>query len=680
MNYETQIDQNDCMIHVFRHYSRAYLGKDIEYETLKQSVAISKQGTNLATFKKLAQKHNIKIDYYQVNFNSLLMIEKGEYPFGIVIKDGANKHIVLLEKHKATGFVAYNPKLGKVLLDKEELQKKFDGILVNFSPIQEIKSSFYMNEQNKIRFKLQSYFWPKVLYFITLLVELLAVASVPFISKFILSNVIPFKLVDHLIITGLLFLWVSFLNFVFKILYNNYLNKYITYWVSSDLKTVLEYMEYKNIYVLKHLSTLEIKNRLLALYRFLLHKTVFRLLLGFNIITIGFAGYLISQINVLLLIGLSIYVGIILFISLYMMLFQKDHSGKVLDQQLSLDQTFDNLINIIKDNNDVVLRTNYFNKWVSEYKDHVNYSFKYTNHNNAISQLGDFIEQFFSYIFFVIGSIQIWNAKMEIIDLIFFMTAASLFTKPIKSLIPMAQAYEQHRIDNRMLNIFSFDKHYYVNEPHNFRELKIQDLVYETGDENNFKFVIKDFKIFQNLHLVGENGAGKSTFCKLISGIIQPKSGLIVNELNTKLDIYQNTNLKKQILYLDNNEVDLKISVLEYLSIANIDEFDSKIKQYGFNAILSKANLQVFHNTLISNLSKGQLQLIKLLKIILNDYKIIILDEVFENLDPVIYLLVKEKLTDVVLNTIVIEISHNKRYLVEVGSEININQILSKIF
>lgn len=134
--------------------------------------------------------------------------------------------------------------------------------------------------------------------------------------------------------------------------------------------------------------------------------------------------------------------------------------------------------------------------------------------------------------------------------------------------------------------------------------------------------------------LVGNNGAGKTTFFQLILDLIRASSGrVIINDT----DVAESEEWKSSVgSYLDEHMLLPFLSPNEY--------FDTLKKIYG----LSDGDLDhhldrfspLFNNEIIDktkylrNLSKGNLKKVGIAAAFLGNPEIIVLDEPFENLDP----------------------------------------------
>jgi len=158
---------------------------------------------------------------------------------------------------------------------------------------------------------------------------------------------------------------------------------------------------------------------------------------------------------------------------------------------------------------------------------------------------------------------------------------------------------------------------------------------------NNLSFFRDDNLIFENLNLSlgngqitqirGKNGSGKTTFLKVILNLLSSKTGEIFWEgQNINKNIF---NFYNQITYIaDHNTSSRKLSVLDNinfwkgLSSSNLSNDETLL-------LLETFNLKKYLNTETMYLSSGEIKKLELLRLILEQKKIWILDEPYNHLD-----------------------------------------------
>lgn len=133
--------------------------------------------------------------------------------------------------------------------------------------------------------------------------------------------------------------------------------------------------------------------------------------------------------------------------------------------------------------------------------------------------------------------------------------------------------------------------------------------------------------------LVGENGAGKSTFMKILSGAYIPDSGdiNILGENYTKLNPNLSKSLGISIIYQENDLVQ-NMSIAENIFIGN--EIKKNVFFYDIKTAINKTSqfikeLGIKLNPLdkVADISVADKQFVKILKALVTNPKILIMDE-----------------------------------------------------
>ena len=164
---------------------------------------------------------------------------------------------------------------------------------------------------------------------------------------------------------------------------------------------------------------------------------------------------------------------------------------------------------------------------------------------------------------------------------------------------------------------------------------------------DNLSFTAQEGKIFG---LLGINGAGKTTTFRMIMGLLEPTSGNIT--LNDKKIDYSVTD--KIGFLTEERSLLLKLTVKEQaLFYGNLKGMKDKDILKRLDALLTKFyqkekdfDLEKFKNKKIKELSKGNQQKVQFILAILNDPKLLILDEPFSGLDPFNIELFKEEISN----------------------------------
>lgn len=145
---------------------------------------------------------------------------------------------------------------------------------------------------------------------------------------------------------------------------------------------------------------------------------------------------------------------------------------------------------------------------------------------------------------------------------------------------------------------------------------------------DNFSFNVKPGEIFG---LLGVNGAGKTTTFRMIMGLLEPTYGSIT--LDGKPIDYSVTD--KIGFLTEERSLLTKLTVLEQCEFYGaLKGMDKENIHKRLDYLLNKFEISDYKNKKIKELSKGNQQKIQFITAILNNPKLLILDEPFSGLDP----------------------------------------------
>ena len=176
----------------------------------------------------------------------------------------------------------------------------------------------------------------------------------------------------------------------------------------------------------------------------------------------------------------------------------------------------------------------------------------------------------------------------------------------------------------------------------------------------------------QTFGLVGNNGAGKTTFFNLLLDLIKPTTGKIINNeiqvnLSENWKPFTSAFIDESFLigYLTPEEYFYFIGELRGMNKADIQSFLNQFTEIFNDEILGKKKY-------LRDLSKGNQKKAGIVAALIGNPEVIILDEPFANLDPTTQIRLKKLLKEVTENknvTMLIS-SHDLGHVTEVCERI----------
>lgn len=169
--------------------------------------------------------------------------------------------------------------------------------------------------------------------------------------------------------------------------------------------------------------------------------------------------------------------------------------------------------------------------------------------------------------------------------------------------------------------------------------LNVKNISYSYGQHSPvFSNVSFNIKAGEILTLLGPNGVGKSTLINCLLGLTKPNTGQILLN-NRKLSTLNRRQIAQQIAYVPQDyHISTNLSVYDFLMTGRapfIGPFNTpgKRDQYIIQEYLQRFNLISIQRRAFSSLSGGQQQLITIIKALIQNPQILILDEPMAALD-----------------------------------------------
>ena len=169
--------------------------------------------------------------------------------------------------------------------------------------------------------------------------------------------------------------------------------------------------------------------------------------------------------------------------------------------------------------------------------------------------------------------------------------------------------------------------------------LKVENITKKYGENvavNNLSFTVDAGEIFG---LLCENGAGKTTTFRIIMGLIDANEGKVTLD-GKKIDYSETDNIgfvTEERSLLTKLTVQEQIEFYGTLKGLDKDTIDKRLDYW-----LEKFEITSYKNRKIKELSKGNQQKIQFISAIINEPKLLILDEPFTGLDPINVKLMKD--------------------------------------
>ena len=162
--------------------------------------------------------------------------------------------------------------------------------------------------------------------------------------------------------------------------------------------------------------------------------------------------------------------------------------------------------------------------------------------------------------------------------------------------------------------------------------LKVRELSHSFNGRpvfNDFKFNIASG---QSILLQGENGAGKTTVLKIVSGLLEPTSGIFAaeNQISTNYKEVRST-LRSQSIYLHQQPFLFDTSVENNLDYAtsSVNGLSDEQKM----SIVAELGIENLLSQNAANLSVGQKQRVAIVRSLFFNPRLLILDEPFTAVD-----------------------------------------------
>ena len=628
--YERQHGIKDCGVTCLYNIIKYYNG-NISMSKLRRLTKTNENGTNVYNIVNVSNSLGLKAEAYRCEFNDL---SKVKLPIIAHIKlDNKFDHFVILEKINNEKIIVQDPIRGKVVYDEISFKKEWTGSIITFDKM----NNLVKEKQNGAFINLKSYIflYKKILLFFLVLTILASLFSL--LNSFYLSSLYNQKNNYHIV----LFLFLLFS--VFKII-TDYIRNSIVFDFDNNFDSKLTNNIYKKILSLPlkyhHSRPVgDIMSRVndLSSIKEFINFVSFSLITDFLFVIIIFI--IIFFINKLLLLLLIIFALSYMFVYLLfrdkiysMSLILKEKNSEVnsylIESILGID-TIKNF-NIEKERK---LR------FKSKYNNLLKLNVKYNKFILSIELFQNFIMTI-SNVFILFVGIKLVNKGLLLFsNLIIINSLLIYFFISLKNII----YFDRILIDsknsyNRLEDLLDEEEDNNNKSNFNFNNnIEFKNVAYSCDSYNIFENLSFNIDKGDFVFVKGDSGVGKSTLFKILTKQINDYKGKVIID-NTNIKNLSLNDIRNNICFVSQNEIIFTDTILNNITLFKEvakKELEKVIRITGIDKFLKEKNISL--NFLLEenghNISGGERQRILLARALLQNKKILILDETTNGID-----------------------------------------------
>ncbi|MFP9131268.1 peptidase domain-containing ABC transporter [Niallia sp. BSM11] len=635
--YVEQMQQTECGLCCAAMILRYYKSYE-SLSSLRGILEVGRDGLKLNQVKKLLETKGFSSSAYRTTVEGLLHIESP------CILHWDDNHFVVLEKVTKKYFIIVDPAVGRKRFSYREVEDRFSGVIL--IPIPNEKFEPNKDKDNPIKFLTPHIKKNKGLFtiiFVLSLITYIATLLMPISIQILTDSVIQSKSISW----NLLFLFIGslILNFVATYSRGRYLIK-----VQSILEKDLQSTVFKHLLNIPY-KFFELRAKGDILYRLnsidvikdLLADKIIRGILDAGALIFIFAYMLYQSVTLAIVVFtlFTIYFIITFFLRNYLKelnLYEVIERSKLQKIQV---ETISSILGIKVSSSEGEILYQWskkLNDVIERFKNQGYVSNIYTTFNQISVNASPIIV-------LIISMNLLINNYTSIGETIAFYTITTMFFSYASSFFQVWNSFwiASNTIE-RLKDITDVPEENINLGKEKLLltgsiELENVSFSYTSNEED---LVLSDIsmsiKSGQKVAIVGESGSGKSTLAKLLIGLYEPTKGALYYD-GEQISNINKRSLRKQMAIVPQEIQLLNKSIYENITMGNLQASMDEVKKAAEVAQISNTieSLPMKYNTLVSdmgmNFSGGQRQRIALAKSIINNHKVVILDEATSSLD-----------------------------------------------
>ena len=660
-----QRDVKDCGVCCLQSIIKYYNGY-VPIEKIRLDTYTSMQGVSVYHLLKAAEKYGFdaiakKIEDKDLNNIILPAIVHVKYDNGLT-------HFMCLYEIKGPNYILMDPSKGKIKMTKEEFNKIFTGVVLQFTP----KDKIILLEKENSIYSL----------FIKILIKNKKLCINALLCSVLLTIItiisgMYFKVMNELIINNAfqntikITIFIFLVCIIFKIIFD-YLKKYYENHINKNIdisvfKGFINHLFHLPLNVIESRSSGEIMSRVNEISSIKeLFSQIF--IIAFLDLMICLAAFIVllnlnNKITFILVIFIIIYILLSILISPFFYKRIRQNIEYQTEVNTILLENI-NMINSIKNLNETEnilykIENKICNLIFDNYTFNININF-FETIKNIFYELSFFIINTY-------GFYLIYNNKFSLISLVIYNTFLSYFIDPIKNIVSLIPKYNFLRASfNKICDFININEEKMGDN----ENLINGDIVFEkiSFAYDNYNYIIKDFneiiKTGEKIMIKGKSGSGKSSLCKLITRDFPLSEGNIyINGIN--IYDYSLSTIKNNVIYVGQKENLYTDTIKNNILFNYKDEtnFDKVCKICLVDLIVNKRKLRYdfgISNDSV-NISGGEKQRIILARALLRNSKILILDEALSETDYFMEQTIIKNIIKEYPNKTIIYVTHKKQ-------------------
>ncbi len=664
MKIVLQREEKDCGICCLSMIIQYYKGF-VPLEVLRMDAKTDKNGTSALNMVLTAQKYGF--DAMGLKLDNLSDIPQLPSIAHLQLKNGYTHYVLILKvtKNKVT---IIDPAKGKEVLSLAKFKQDWTGVVIVFYP----KRKIVVLKNKTTLFKILKNIYKQekkiinIIMIVNLLFIILSIIGEYYLQTMmgVINGFYDYRYIKWLFLLFFFFLISKIWMGNFRLYLENHVHKSVSGVLYRDFLSHLFKLPLEQITSRKSGDIVARVEDLNSISQILV-EFVGGIVLDLTLLAL----VLIILININLYLFMSVFILSLIYLFIcfftYKVIYKKAYNNICLAND-SLNSLYESvkMISSIKNMNceDVVLK-----KMEKKVCNFLFDEFKFKNLLNKIGILKNIIDELY---FFMTTSLGIWlvfKQKIDIWHLITFNMILNLYVSFIKKIGDGLPKLSMLRASltkvNEFLNIIP-EKSGRLEVLNNY-SLKGVNLSYQYNSLKqiftNLNFEIKEGEF---VLLKGPSGCGKSTVCHMLNKCLSDFQGLLmIGDVNIKDLSVQS--VRNNILYVGQNEA------LETDSIYNNIIFNREVSNELFRNVCEICHLdQIVENKVLryesiisdeeGTISGGERQRIILARALLNQFKILILDEALSEVDMGMEMDIITKLRNSFWQKTIIFISHKK--------------------